>query len=197
MSKAVLDGAAHPTGERWQVPNTPDGIGELVSRLHELAPERIVLEATGGLEVPSVAALGSVGLPVAAANRCQARDCARATGRLAKTDALDAWVLAHFAAVVRPAVRPLPDAAARRLGALVATSFDYGIVFDAQVPLVAEAGFTPLSLGAREEHSGYLSVEGRQWITARSCRLRRCTSPTSPSVGCLAEANASFRSVNF
>ena len=136
-------------------------------------------------------------MPVVAVNPRQARDCARATGRLAKTDALDAWVLAHFAAVVRPAVRPLPDAAARRLGALVATSFDYGIVFDAQVPLVAEAGFTPLSLGAREEHSGYLSVEGRQRITARSCRLRRCTSPISPSVGCLAEANASFRSANF
>jgi transposase len=120
VSKAVLDMAAQPTGERWQVPNDPDGIAELVSRLHELAPARIVLEATGGLEIPAVAALGSAGLPVVAVNPRQARDFARATGRLAKTDALDASVLAHFAAVVRPAVRPLPDDAARRLGALVA-----------------------------------------------------------------------------
>ena len=119
VSKAVLDIAAHPTGERWQVPNAAEGIAQLVSRLDELAPERIVLEATGGLEVPAVAALGSAGLPVVAVNPRQVRDFARATGRLAKTDALDAAVLAHFAAVVRPAVRPLPDAAARRLGALV------------------------------------------------------------------------------
>jgi transposase len=120
VSKAVLDVAVHPAGECWQVLNDPDGISDLVSRLRELAPERIVLEATGGLEVPAVAAMGSVGLPVVAINPRQARDFARATGRLAKTDALDASVLAQFAAMVKPAVRPLPDAAARRLGALVA-----------------------------------------------------------------------------
>ncbi len=120
VSKAVLDVAVHPMGEQWQVRNDPDGVGELLSRLQELRPERIVLEATGGLEVAAVAALGSAGLPVVAINPRQARDFARATGRLAKTDALDAAVLAQFAAVVRPAVRPLPDAAARRLGALVA-----------------------------------------------------------------------------
>jgi transposase len=120
VSKTVLAVAAEPTGERWQLPNTPEGISALACRLHELVPERIVLEATGGLEVPAVAALGSVGLPVVAVNPRQVRDFARATGRLAKTDVLDAGVLARFAAVIRPAVRPLPDAAARRLGALVA-----------------------------------------------------------------------------
>jgi len=94
VSKAVLDIAVHPTGKHWQVRNDPDGVGDLVSRLQELVPERIVLEATGGLEVPAVAALGSAGLPVVAINPRQARDFARATGRLAKTDALDASVLA-------------------------------------------------------------------------------------------------------
>jgi transposase len=116
----MLDVAVHPTGQRWQVPNDPDGIADLVSRLQELVPERIVLEATGGLEVPAVAALGSVGLPVVAVNPRQARDFARATGRLAKTDALDASVLAQFGAVINPAVRPLRDDAARRLAALLA-----------------------------------------------------------------------------
>ena len=120
VSKAMLDVAVHPTGQRWQVPNDPDGIADLVSRLQELVPERIVLEATGGLEVPAVAALGSVGLPVVAVNPRQARDFARATGRLAKTDALDASVLAQFGAVINPAVRPLRDDAARRLAALLA-----------------------------------------------------------------------------
>ena len=91
-----------------------------MNRLQDLAPDRIVLEATGGIEVPGLAALGAAGLPVVAVNPRQARDFARATGRLAKTDTLDAGVLAQFGALVRPAVRPLPDAAARRLGALVA-----------------------------------------------------------------------------
>jgi transposase len=120
VSKARLDVAVHPTGQRWQVPNDPDGIADLVNRVQELLPERIVLEATGGLEVPTVAALGSLGLPVVAVNPRQARDFARATGRLAKTDALDASVLAQFGAVINPAVRPLRDDAARRLAALLA-----------------------------------------------------------------------------
>jgi transposase len=120
VSKAVLDVAVYPTGQRWQVANDPEGIAALATRLQDLVPERIVLEATGGLEVPALAALASVGLAVLAINPRQARDFARATGRLAKTDALDASVLAHFGAVVKPALRPLPDAAARRLGALLA-----------------------------------------------------------------------------
>lgn len=120
VSKAVLDVAVHPAGEQWRVANDPDGIADLLIRVQALAPERIVLEATGGIEVPAVAALGSAGLPVVAVNPRQARDFARATGRLAKTDALDAAVLAQFAALVKPALRPLPDEAARRLGALIA-----------------------------------------------------------------------------
>jgi len=111
VSQATLDVAVHPSGEQWRVGNEPGGIAELVERLQQLAPERIVLEATGGYEVAAVATLASRELPVVAVNPRQVRDFARSTGRLAKTDALDAQVLAQFAAAVRPALRPLPDAA--------------------------------------------------------------------------------------
>ena len=111
VSLATLDVAVFPTGEQWQASNDDAGIGPLVERLTALAPDRIVLEATAGYELPVLAALGSAGLPVVAANPRQVRDFARSTGQLAKTDALDAHVLAQFAAVVRPKLRPLPDAA--------------------------------------------------------------------------------------
>jgi transposase len=120
VSQATLDVAVFPTDEQWQTSNDDAGIGPLVQRLTALAPDRIVLEATAGYELPVLAALGSAGLPVVAVNPRQVRDFARATGRLAKTDALDAQVLAQFAAVVRPKLRPLPDAATRELSALLA-----------------------------------------------------------------------------
>ena len=119
VARESLEIATRPTGERWHVGNDPDGISALVARLRALKPVLIVLEATGGLEVPLLAGLGSVGLPVVAVNPRQVRDFAKAVGKLAKTDALDAQVLAHFAEAVRPAVRPLPDAATRELSALV------------------------------------------------------------------------------
>jgi transposase len=120
VARDSLEVATRPTGDCWQVGNDTTGISALVARLRAFKPVLIVLEATGGLEVPLLAALGSVGLPVVAVNPRQVRDFAKATGRLAKTDALDAQVLAHFADAVRPAVRPLPDAATRALSALVA-----------------------------------------------------------------------------
>jgi transposase len=119
VAQRTLELAVRPSGERWQVANTPAGIAEVVGRLQALAPTLVVLEATGGLEVPLLAALGAAGLAVAAVNPRQVREFARATGKLAKTDALDAQVLAHFAEAVRPPVRPLPDAATQALGALV------------------------------------------------------------------------------
>jgi transposase len=119
VAQQTLELAVRPGGERWQVANTPAGIAEVVGRLQALAPTLVVLEATGGLEVPLLAALGAAGLAVAAVNPRQVREFARATGKLAKTDALDAQVLAHFAEAVRPPVRPLPDAATQALGALV------------------------------------------------------------------------------
>lgn len=120
VAAAHLDVAVGPSGEAWRVGNDEAGRAALVERLAALGPAVIVLEATGGHELAAAGALAAAGLPVAVVNPRQVRDFARATGRLAKTDALDAAVLARFAAAVRPTVRPLPDAAARELRALVA-----------------------------------------------------------------------------
>ena len=109
-----------PLANVWTISNDEAGIRELVSRLKALDPAMVVLESTGGLELPSVAALAAAALPVAIVNPRQVRDFARATGTLAKTDALDAAALAHFADAVRPAVRPLKDAETQVLSSLVA-----------------------------------------------------------------------------
>lgn len=119
VARDSLEVASRPAGEHWQVGNDSASIAELLPRVRALGPTLIVLEATGGLELPLLAALGSAGLPVVAVNPRQVRDFAKAIGKLAKTDAIDAQVLAHFADAVRPAVRPLPDAATQALGALV------------------------------------------------------------------------------
>ena len=119
VSKAKLDVAVSPSAEQWQVDRTPDGLSVLVERLHTLRPERIVLEATGGYEAIVAAALASSHLPVVIVNPRQVRDFARAIGQLAKTDRIDAQVLARFAEAIRPELRPLPDATTRALSALV------------------------------------------------------------------------------
>ena len=119
VAQATLEVAVRPTGKQWRVANDAAAIEELVPQLRALHPQLIVLEATGGLELPLLAALGSARLPVVAVNPRQVRDFAKALGQLAKTDVLDAQVLAHFAEAVRPAVRPLPDAATQALAALV------------------------------------------------------------------------------
>jgi transposase len=120
VARDRLEIAVRSTGEQWQVGNDAAGIATLLPRLRGLRPTLIVLEATGGFELPVLAVLGSAGLPVVAVNPRQVRDFAKAIGKLAKTDAIDARVLAHFADAVRPPVRPLPDAATQALGALVA-----------------------------------------------------------------------------
>lgn len=119
VAKAALDVAVSPTAERWTLAYTEREVAGLVRRLTGLHPALVVLEATGGLEGPLVGALATAGLPVVVVNPRQVRDFAKATGTLAKTDALDAAVLAHFAAAVRPTPRPLPDAATQTLAALV------------------------------------------------------------------------------
>jgi transposase len=120
VAKAQLDIALRPTGERWALTNDDAGIAVLVPRLQAIAPQLIVLEATGSYQRAVVAALAAAGLPVAVVNPRQARDFAKATGQLAKTDALDARALAHFAEAVRPMPRPLPDTQADELRALLA-----------------------------------------------------------------------------
>jgi transposase len=119
VSKVPLDIALRPTDDRWPVSNDALGIALLVERLRTIQPVLIVLEATGGLEVPVAGAVAEAGLPVVVVNPRQARDVAKATGRLAKTDPLDAQGLAHFAEAVRPTPRPLPDAQAQALSALL------------------------------------------------------------------------------
>ena len=118
VAKAQRDIALRPPGERWAVPNDASGIAPLVERLQILNPTLMVLEATGGLERLVTSALATAGLPVVVVNPRQARDCARATGQLAKTDALDARALAPCADVIRPTPRPLPDAQPQELRAL-------------------------------------------------------------------------------
>ena len=120
VAKTHVNVAVRPTGQRWTISNDEPGIWELVSRLKALDPAMVVLEPTGGLELPAVAALAAASLPVAVVNPRQVRDFARATGTLAKTDALDAASLAHFADAVRPVVRPMKDAETQVLSSLVA-----------------------------------------------------------------------------
>lgn len=119
VAKAELEVAVRPSAERWTVATTAPAHAALVQRLLALRPALVVVEATGGLEIPLVGVLATAGLPVVVINPRQVRDFAKATGRLAKTDRLDAHVLAHFGEAVRPTPRPLPDAATRTLAALV------------------------------------------------------------------------------
>ncbi len=109
VSKAHLDIAVQSTGACWQVDNDEAGITALVQKLTELTPTLIVLEATGGYEMAAVVAMASAGMPVAVINPRQARDFAKSLGRLAKTDKIDALMLARFAQAVHPEPRRLPD----------------------------------------------------------------------------------------
>lgn len=119
VSKARLDVAVRPSGEVWQSSNDERGIAALAERLQAVAPQLIALEATGGLERLVTAALCVAGLSVAVVNPRHVCDFAKATGRLAKTDAVDAAVLAHCAQALQPSAHPLPDETTQALAALV------------------------------------------------------------------------------
>lgn len=119
VSKGTLDICIEPAGETLHVEYDDTGIGQVVKRLVELAPTLIVVEATGGLEMRLAGELTAKSLPVAIINPRQARDFAKATGQLAKTDLVDAAILAAFARAIRPAVRPIKDADTRDLDDLV------------------------------------------------------------------------------
>ena len=120
VAKDWLDVAQRPGGEAWRVASDETGVAALVERLKGVRPTLVVLEATGGLQIPAVAALAAAGLRTVVVNPRQVRQFAGATGRLAKTDAIDAQGLTQFGEAVRPEVRPLPDAATQELSALVA-----------------------------------------------------------------------------
>lgn len=120
VSKDRLDVALRPTGEVFAVERNAAGLAALIEKLQPLAPALVALEATGGFETVAAAALAAAGLPLVVVNPAQVRAFAKAIGRHAKTDAIDAAVIAHFADATRPAPRPLPDEATRLLADLVA-----------------------------------------------------------------------------
>jgi transposase len=120
VAKSRLDVHVLPSGDAFAVARDGEGIAALVERLSSLAPILVALEATGGFETVVAASLGAAGLPLAVINPRQIRDFAKASGRLAKTDALDAQVIALFAERMRPEPRPLADEETRMLSELVA-----------------------------------------------------------------------------
>jgi transposase len=119
VSKDRLDVAVRPSGDAFSVPRDAAGLDALLARLAPLGVAAVAVEATGGFEAVAAAALAAAGLPVVVVNPAQVRAFARALGKRAKTDPIDAAVIAHFAAATRPEVRPLPDEATRLLAELV------------------------------------------------------------------------------
>lgn len=117
VSKAHLDVCARPGGRVWKVGNDEVGIAQLVGELAESKPTLVVMEPTGGFEVPVAAALAVAGIPLAVVNARQVRDFAKAVGKLAKTDVIDAEVLARFGEAVRPEPRAMPDEQTQELSA--------------------------------------------------------------------------------
>jgi len=120
VSKARLDCFGLPMQEAWSCDNGPEGIERLVHRLREFDCELALMEATGGYETQAATALAAAGLRVAVVNPRQVRHFAKALNKLAKTDRIDARVLAEFAHSVNPQVRPLPDEHTRELSELLA-----------------------------------------------------------------------------
>jgi transposase len=171
VSKARLDVAVRPAGKSWTLPHDDTGVQELVSQLVELGPTLVLLEATGGLELPLVAALAAAALPVVVVNPRQVRDFAKATGTLAKTDTLDAGVLAHFADAVRPSVRPLRDAETQVLNSLTARRHQV------MTMLVSEKNRLGTAIGAVspriEAHIAWLEQELSDLDKGRRQTLRR------------------------
>ena len=118
VSKVRVDVAVRPSGDGWSVNYDESGVAALVVHWQAMNPAPVLLEASGGMEIPMVSALAAAALPVVVVNPRQVRDFAKATGRLAKTGALDAQVLAHFGEGVRPASRPIRDSESQELNEL-------------------------------------------------------------------------------
>ena len=154
VAKAQLASAVRPSGARWAVPNEPGGVVTLVERVQTLHPTLIGWEAIGGLERVATAAWATAGLPVVVVTPRQARDCARATGPLAQTAALDARALAHCADVSRPMPRPWPDAQTPELCALLGRHQPrIGMHTAEQNRLAGTSGRLPQAIEAHIAHS--------------------------------------------
>lgn len=119
ISKDTLDGATYSSGQKWHFPNNEAGINQVIQVLNGLIPALVVMEATGGYETPVAYALHRAGIPCAIVNPREVRDFAKATKKLAKTDTIDARVLAHFASAIKPEPRPLSDEQTQELEAIL------------------------------------------------------------------------------
>lgn len=150
VSKSELVVATNPAESRWTSQTTPAGIDQLIARLVDLQPTVVVVEATGGYERAVVAAGAAAGLPMAVVNPRQVRAFARAVGQLAKTDAIDAEVLALFGARVRPVVRPIADADTQALAALVARRRQLLDMLVAERQRLQQATTTPVRRDLRQ-----------------------------------------------
>ncbi len=155
ISKSRLDVAAHASGASFVADNTDAGVAQLCERLWALQPELVVMEASGGYERLCAAALAHAGLAVAVVNARQVRAFALATGVLAKTDRVDARVLAHFAQAVRPPVRPLPDAQQQALAELLARRRQIVTAWVAEKNRLALARTPPVKRSVREAVAAY------------------------------------------
>ena len=161
ICKANLDLAVRPSQEQWQKPNDPAGIRQVVEQLQQLKPKLIVVEATGGLERALAGALQVAQLPVAVVNPRQARDFAKATGQLAKTDQLDAHNLAHYAQAIKPEPRALPDQQRQQLSAVLSRR--------RQVVQMCTAERQRLS--STPEHTRVRLVKHLEWLEAELAEL--------------------------
>ena len=139
VAKGRVDVHVRPDGTAFACATDPDGLAALVRRLEPLRPKLVAMEASGGYEGVVAAALAAAGLPVALVNPRQVRKFAGALGRLAKTDAPDAGVIAHFAEAVRPAPKPLPDALALRLRELLARRRQLVVMINAEKQRLGKA----------------------------------------------------------
>ncbi|HKT60495.1 MAG TPA: IS110 family transposase [Gemmatimonadales bacterium] len=158
VAKDSLEIAVRPTGTTWRTGTSRHALSQLAGQLAALGPVLIVLEATGGYEQPVAAALTGAALPVTLVDPARVRHFARATGLLAKTDRIDARVLAQFAEQVRPAVRPLPDAAQRELALLVQRRRQLLEMLAAEEQRLEQQAFFPRSpiTGSLAAHVAYL-----------------------------------------
>lgn len=170
VAKDTLE-VATSDGEGFTVPTDTAGLAGLAKRLLRMAPALVVLEATGGYEAPAVAVLAAAGLPVVVINPRQARFFARSLGRLAKTDRIDAALLAEFGARVRPQVRPLPDEATRQLEALLARREQLMGMLVAERNRLAQA--IPALRGGIKAHIHYLVKQIKDSDRELGDRLRQ------------------------
>lgn len=159
VSKSWVDVHVRPDGLAFRCNTDSEGLAELVRRLRPLAPSLIVMEASGGYESLVAVSLAEAGLPVAIVNPRQTRKFAEALGQLAKTDAIDARVIAHFAEAVRPPPRPMPDAMMVQLQELLARRRQLVIMINAEKQRFAKAA----SQVTQRSHKGLLrSLESEQ-----------------------------------